>query len=386
MIDTDLYNNFRRLKEWNGDSDIEDLIKYNTTGLGVKRCIEELEKDVYLRVHPILILFAKRGFRHVDVIRYGFSETVDNVSACMSKVISQLRELGLIESVEENSNYENLWYSSDKMEEYNLDWLNTNINENYTYGNAITKIIKSEDSKQATNLQLFVYLFFVTTYWYREVRHHITHGSMIDRYNFFVYFYKQCIDIDMFDVIKLGDDIDLRVELLYQKYDEFNTKERECKEIVMLDGHGCFYRKFLSAVSSRVMDSKVDYPLISVNNLSINVYDIVFRNHLWQSYIMINHDHRENISYRPVLSEDVYNSIIENNGVIYLNYVNNNFNEDELKEFVRHFKTPEDKRRLVVSFVLDVECLYSLVPFFEGDVGMVKLNSDRNDSITFYLP
>lgn len=386
MNDIELHDNFLLLKEWNGEEDLEDILRENNNGVGIKRCLDELNKDIYLRMHPLLVLFAKKGFRHVEVIRYGFNTSVNKVSKIMFKLLNCLSFFGIV-----SNNFE----TSDK--NYDSDWLKSAIDSKNTYGDAISVLIssecettnkdsiiyKSENPSQATTIQLFIFLFFINTYWYREMRYHLTHGSNADKYRFFAYFFRECINLDLMGSDN-DDDLDIRARIIFQKYNDFTSMSNRCKEIILLDGHGRMFRRILNLIINGMSILDTDYPLLTIDELIINVYDLNFCNHLWHSYFFPHTEYHQSAIHDDVLTNKVFNSITNNNGILYLNFSDINIQEEKLKNFIELFKTIEEKKRLVVSFHVN-KYLHSLVPFIEENIGMIRPHSYRHDYVTYYI-
>lgn len=406
MYDLELHNNFLRLKEWNGEDDLEDIIHSRNDIFGTKRCIEELNRDVYLRSHPLLVLFAQKGFRHVDIIRYGFNTNVNHLSTVMVKLLKNLTELDIInvDYISENNNNNNIKYSHNNVVQYDCDWLQKPLNDEHfqqTYGKVISILISSEGEttneehlvhntsnlSSPTTTQLFIFLFFIDTIWYRQMRQGLSTGSIISKYKFFILFFKNCIDLDLFGFDN-NYDLDVRADIIYDKYKLFTTNEDSCKEIILLDGHGRIFRRILERIINRMSELNTSHHILKVSELSFLVYDIDISNHLWHSYFFPHHSNHQTAIHGNTIDDDFYYSVVADNGIVYLNLSNIEGKEDKLVEFVSLFKTEQEKQRLVLSFPLnkfDNKSLHTVIPFLEEEVGMVRPQNYRNDVLTYYF-
>lgn len=381
MLEIELLENFRIIKNWNGVDDLDQSLKKFEYGFG-KKCIEELEKNVLLRQHPLLVMLAKKGFRHVDVIRHGFNDTVASFeNNIMAPLLGCLKGLNLEAS------------------EMDIELLQKNIeseNEVYTYGDAIATLIAThgqaikkkfvfyyQNPSKANFKQLFVLLFFINTPWYREMRFRLTHGMIADRYRFFAYFFKDCINLDL---IGPGyyEDFDKRVDLLYQKFGEFTTDDNNfCRQITLMDGHGRFLRLLIEKILLNLNSMNLSYATFDA--ISFKVYDEDVANNLWHEYIFPETNEKMAIN-DEILNFETKSETIDNNGIIYLNF--SNISKDRLKtlvDYLRSFKE-EENRRVVISFFVShvvAEVLDEFVQFLEREMKFVALKG-RNDLLTFY--
>lgn len=404
-----IYENFEILKNWNGEEDLFNLIKPSETNnkdSWINRCLEELNRDIYLRMHPLLLMFAKKGFRHVDVIKLGFSDTSERFSYVMVRLLGCLVGLGMIpEDYGRRLDYENAWYNHSDLESYDSNLLESEIVHGsvngYTYGNALATLIgsegeaiykenftiRSQNHLQASFTQLFVLFFFIKNHWYRDLRIRLTHGSTIDRYHSFAYFFKNCIDLDLMG-LENDFDLNVRADIIFDKYKSFMSNGETCKEIVLLDGHGRMLRRILTCIINRISNLKNEHSDTTIDKLQIKIYEVNIANHLWHEYIFPQVG-KSITFYSNVMTDDVRNDVIQNNGIIYLNFSGIGNQEEMIIDFIRKFKTDKEKRSIVVSFCVSRAAhkyLHTLVPFLENEMGMVRPLNKRDDFVTYYFP
>lgn len=379
MTELLIQQNFEIIKNWDGKLDLIDLIKPGKQGSWVKRCLDELNSDIYLRMHPLLLMFAKKGYRHVDVIRIIFNETVENFSNVMKRLLNCMVNLNLInEKYISSDDYESHWYSKSANILFDSEWLKEEVisdgYEGYTNGDTlaiiigtggesshIENIIRDPDNLFKVNLtQLFVFLFFINNGWYRELKLNTYHGSDINRYSYFVKFFKEHINLDLIGVDN-EHDMDIRSNIISSKYESLKVDE-----ITLIDVYGCMLRRILENT-------------LENNNLQLRLYETEFENYIWHQFIFPK---SSNITYD-------FDIMKRDNNIIYLNFNDINDNEDDIINFTREFKSEEEKRRIIISFPINQvyhKYLYTLVPFFENEMRMIRPSNLRNDLVTYFYP
>lgn len=314
MFNLEIDLNFSRLKKWNGEGKIQDIFEEAKNGVGSKRCITELEMDKILSNHPLLVIFATKGFRHVDVIRHGFNSTVDSVSKVMEKLMTAVNE------------------------------------PNFDIGVFI--------GNEEISLRNVIVTCFIMSEWFHEMRFNLTHGSYFEKQNFFSSFFIETIDLSYYDKFE----IDLCANLISQKIIDLKSDN-----LGIIDRNGSLLCKILN---------KFNYPV------NIGWFDKNQEVNLWHSLIFPGVEY-----YGDMLTNENYELAIKNNTVIYLNFNEDSFNEDELIQFVRKFAGSGNLQQLVISFSVKDEnykYLYTLIKFFEYDMKMKRLSTHSYDSLTYY--